>query len=65
MTTTLTSYVCGAWHTGFGIRTSLARGYPEQDLRRFAAQRLLDDGQADLLVWISSLAADAPPATLN
>lgn len=59
----ITAQLCGAWHTGFGIRTSLARGYPEQDLRRFAAQRLLDDGQADLLVWISSLAADAPPAT--
>ena len=59
----ITAQLCGAWHTGFGIRTSLARGYPEQDLHRFAAQRLLDEGQADLMVWISSLDADAPPVT--
>jgi formylmethanofuran dehydrogenase subunit B len=59
----ITTQLCGAWYTGFGIRTSLARGYPEQDLHRFSAQRLLDDGEADLLVWLSSLDATAPPAT--
>lgn len=57
----ITAQLCGAWHTGFGLRTSLARGYPEQDLRRFSARRLLDEGQADLLVWISSLDASPPP----
>ncbi len=51
----------GAWHNGFGIRTSLARGYPIQDLQHFNGQSLLDDGQADLLVWISTLSAAAPP----
>lgn len=56
----ITAQLCGAWHNGFGIRTSMARGYPQQDLERFAADRLLAEGQADLLVWISSLAADPP-----
>lgn len=58
----ITAQISGAWHTGFGIRTSLARGYPEQDLQRFAAPRLLADGQADLLVWISSLDPAPPPS---
>ena len=52
----------GAWHNGFGIRTSLARGYPVQDLHHFAGQALLDDGQTDLLVWISSLSPTGPPS---
>lgn len=57
----VTAQHSGAWHNGFGIRTSLARGYPEQDLQRFDGQRLLDRGEADLLVWISTLSASPPP----
>lgn len=59
----VSTQLCGAWRNGFGLRTSLARGYPEQDIKRFAARRLLDDGEADLLVWISSLDATPPPQT--
>lgn len=58
-----TAQASGAWHNGFGIRTSMARGYPEQDLHRFDGQRLLDEDEADLLVWISSLSAQPPPPT--
>lgn len=59
----VTTQLSGAWHNGFGIRTSHAAGFPEQDLVRFRAQRLLDEGQADLLVWISSLVEAPPPTT--
>lgn len=57
----VTAQLSGAWHNGFGIRTSLARGYPRQDLKQFSAQRLLGERQADLLVWISSLGTEPPP----
>lgn len=56
----VTAQLSGGWHNGFGLRTSFARGYPEQDLRRHAGRRVLDDGGADLRVWLSSLSADAP-----
>ncbi|MCW8905750.1 MAG: hypothetical protein OQL28_00745 [Sedimenticola sp.] len=49
------------WNNGFGIRTSHARGFPEQDLEMHAGSRLLESGEADLLVWISSLSTSPPP----
>lgn len=50
-----------AWHNGFGIRTCHAKGYPEQDLQMQAADRLLQSGETDLLVWFSSLGCEPPP----
>jgi formylmethanofuran dehydrogenase subunit B len=57
----VTAQLSGAWHNGFGIRTSMAGGYPQQDLKQFSAQRLLDQRESDLLVWISSLSTAPPP----
>jgi formylmethanofuran dehydrogenase subunit B len=57
-----TAQLSGAWHNGFGIRTCFARGYPEQDLQRYAGDRLLGEGEADLLVWLSSLSTEPPPS---
>ena len=57
-----TAQHASAWHSGFGIRTSFALGYPEQDLQRYAGTRLLQREESDLLVWISSLSDQAPPA---
>ena len=54
--------LAAAWQTGFGIRTSFATGVPVQDWRRYAAHRLLDAGEADVLVWISSLSATPSPS---
>lgn len=59
----VTAQLTSAWHSGFGIRTSFARGYPEQDLQRHAGERLLNSGEADLAVWISSLSDRPPPRT--
>lgn len=58
----VTAQLAAAWHNGFGLRTSFAHGYPRQDLQRYAGQRLLDDGEADLLVWFSSLSPEPAPA---
>jgi formylmethanofuran dehydrogenase subunit B len=57
-----TAQHAAAWHSGFGIRTSFALGFPEQDLHRYAGTRLLQGEESDLLVWISSLSDQAPPA---
>jgi formylmethanofuran dehydrogenase subunit B len=40
--------------TGFPVRTGFGRGYPEHDPWRFDASRLIESGEADALVWISS-----------
>lgn len=56
-----TVQLSAAWHNGFGIRTCHAKGYPEQDLWMQAGDRLLQSGEADLLVWFSSLSCEPPP----
>jgi len=58
-----TAQQASAWHTGFGLRTSFHTGVPELDAAAWSTQRLLDAGEADLLVWISTLSADPPPPT--
>ncbi|MGQ0657760.1 MAG: formylmethanofuran dehydrogenase subunit B, partial [Chromatiales bacterium] len=54
--------VCG-WQSGYPLRTSFSRGYPEFDPRRFSTQELLKSGTVDVLVWISSFADRPPPVT--
>jgi formylmethanofuran dehydrogenase subunit B len=50
---------CG-WMTGFPMRTGFARGYPEHDPWRYDAERLVDSGEADGVLWISAYRAVAP-----
>ena len=40
--------------TGFPLRTSFARGFPEYDPWRFDAARQIADGEADFHLWISA-----------
>lgn len=50
------------WHTGFPLRTSLATGRPVYDPLHFDSRRLLANGEADALLWISSFdPSRAPP----
>lgn len=56
---TSTTQAC-AWHTGFGPRVAFSSGVPLYQPRAGAAGRLLEEGEADLLVWLSTL-SDAPP----
>ncbi len=48
------------WSTGFPVRTSFGRGYPEHDTWRFDGDRLIESGEADAALWISSY-SDATP----
>lgn len=59
----LTANEVHVWQTGFPLRTSLGAGYPEYDPYHYAAARLIDRGEADALVWISSLSDRPPPET--
>lgn len=49
------------WMTGFPPRTGFGRGYPEHDTWRFEAKRLVESGEADAALWISSYDGEAPP----
>lgn len=51
-----------AWISGYPTRVSYARGYPEYDPYHNGAARLLAAGEADALVWVSSLSLTPPPA---
>jgi formylmethanofuran dehydrogenase subunit B len=59
----LTANEVHVWQTGFPVRTSLGVGHPEYDPYHYAAARLLARGEADALVWISSLSDRPPPET--
>jgi formylmethanofuran dehydrogenase subunit B len=48
------------WMTGFPIRTCFGRGYPEHDTWRFDAARLIESGEADAALWISTYARETP-----
>lgn len=50
-----------AWISGYPMRTSYARGYPEHDPYLFCADRLLADGEADALLWISTFNPERTP----
>lgn len=53
-----------AWISGYPMRTSYARGYPEHDPYHFSADRLLASGEADALLWVSSFNPErTPPQT--
>lgn len=56
------SQVC-AWLSGYPTRVAYLKGYPEHDPVHFSADHLLGSGEADVLVWVSSLSLAPPPVT--
>src|ERR1700738_4699060 len=48
------------WMTGFPMRTSFSRGFPEHDTWRFDATRMIESGEADAALWISAYGVEAP-----
>ncbi|MCI0401166.1 MAG: formylmethanofuran dehydrogenase subunit B [Gammaproteobacteria bacterium] len=52
--------VC-TWQSGYPLRTSFGRGYPEYDPWRYSTDRLLAHRAVDVLIWISSFSARIPP----
>lgn len=52
------------WISGYPVRTSYARAYPEHDPYHFSTDQLLASGEADALLWVSSFNPDrVPPKT--
>ena len=55
--------VC-TWISGYPMRTSYARSYPEHDAYHFSTDRQLASKEADVLFWVSSFNPDRiPPET--
>ncbi len=55
--------VCG-WTTGFPARIRFSRGYPEYDPFMNDSQIMLNNGEADALVWVQAFNSSAlPPET--
>jgi formylmethanofuran dehydrogenase subunit B len=53
------------WMTGFPVRTSFGRGFPEHDTWRFDATRMIECGEADAALWISAYEVEEPPWKKN
>lgn len=51
----------GGWCCGFPPRTGFGRGRAEHDPWRFDAGRMVASGEADALLWISSMSPTPPP----
>ncbi|MEI7839461.1 MAG: formylmethanofuran dehydrogenase subunit B [Methylococcaceae bacterium] len=56
--------VCG-WTTGYAARVSFAKGYPEYDPFLFETNELLNNGEADALVWVNAFNVQANPPKTN
>lgn len=52
--------VCG-WQTGYPARVRFSSGFPEYDPHYYAADRLLGNGEADALIWVSAFNGNATP----
>ncbi|ODA68785.1 Formyltransferase/hydrolase complex Fhc subunit B [Methyloligella halotolerans] len=55
--------LCSVWTCGLPMRTSFAHGDPVNDAWRFDANRMIESGEADALVWIDAFGegkTDAP-----
>jgi len=49
------------WQSGYPLRVSFRRGYPEHEATRYSTARLLARGEADALLWISSFDGSRRP----
>lgn len=60
----VTADAVSLWQTGYGGRTGFGQGVPEHDSYHHATARLLERGEADALLWVSSFNPDrTPPAS--
>jgi formylmethanofuran dehydrogenase subunit B len=51
------------WQAGVPDPVSYADGAPDHDPQRWSAERLLEEGAADLFVWIDAFGTRPPPVT--
>jgi formylmethanofuran dehydrogenase subunit B len=53
-----------SWQSGYPMRTGFSRNVPDYDPYLNRGQRMLDEGEVDLLIWVSSFnTAGTPPKT--
>ena len=55
--------VCG-WTTGYPARVSFARGYPEYDPYLFETASILNNDEADALLWVQTFNTVQPPQSI-
>jgi formylmethanofuran dehydrogenase subunit B len=57
-------YNVSSWQSGYPMRTSFNRGFPDYDPYLYDSKVMLANDEADSLVWVSSFNVDrTPPAT--
>lgn len=52
--------VCG-WQTGYPARMRFSSSFPEYDPFLYDSQKMLDNGEADVLVWVQAFNSSAVP----
>lgn len=53
-----------SWQSGYPMRSSFQRGYPEYDPFIFDSRRILAENEADLLIWVNAFNVEgAPPSS--
>lgn len=57
----LTANNVSSWISGYPVRSSYKRGYPEYDPYRFSTSNQTNSGEADALVWISTFNPERMP----
>jgi len=59
------STLVSTWTTGFPLRTSFSRGAAEFDPWRWNVGRMIEEGEADLHLWIAATPGRQPPPREN
>lgn len=57
----ITANAVHTWQSGFPVRSSFASGKPVFDPQHFSTGRMIESGEADALLWVSSLDAQRVP----
>ncbi len=53
------------WTSGYPVRSRFARKHPEYDPYHFSAEKVLANGEADALIWISEFNPDKTPPNVS
>jgi len=54
-----------AWQSGYPLRVSFYKGYPEYDPYKYSIRNVLNKKEVDTLLWISSFSANVRPPKAN
>jgi formylmethanofuran dehydrogenase subunit B len=57
----LGAYNASAWISGYPFRNSYRRDYPDYDPYHYTTEKMLEENEADALLWISSFSPERVP----